>query len=1601
LLILLFWAAFIALCFFVYPQSKWLFYILLLGLAFLFAHTFVKLKHKIAFFTSALLLLISLWLAINYSPFQNFLVKKVAGTLSKELKTKVEVKHVDFSLFNKMLIEGVLVEDRKKDTLLYAGTAKVNITDWFFMKDEAILQYVGLNNTVVNLNRTDSVWNYQFLIDYFDSPSTGKKKKQGLQLDLKVVEVENLKFNKIDGWIGKDLIVSVGKLDVDAKDIDFNGKKIDINSIKLVTPLFAQNNYTGNRDKLGIKKIPSIDTVTIPPKYKWNNDEWVINVKEITVKDGTFKNEKETERLAYTDKFDGQHLMFTNINGSLKNIQFLHDTVSSNINLTTKERSGLDIKKIEAFYKLTPDMMEFNQLDLVTNKSRLRNYYVMRYNNFNDDMSNFLHSVKLEGKFTDSKIHSDDIAIFAPKLKTWNRQFDISGNARGTIDNLVTKNMLIKSGNTTIDGDIALRGLPDINNTFIDFKSRDLKTTYGDMVIIIPSLKKVTQPQLSKLGNIRFKGNYVGFINDFVAYGDITTNLGNINADINMKLPEGGTPIYSGKIITNSFNLGSFLNTKTLGNITVNGKVKGKGFTAAAVNLDFDGTIKQVQLLNYNYQNLTVKGTLNKKLFKGNFDINDPNLIVKEAIGTIDFNDKNPSFNLDGFVQKANLQKLGITNDDFAVKGKLNLNFKGKTVDNFLGDADISDAILTHDGKSMSLTNFHVSSTLENGVKTLAFSSNDAEGTIKGEFNIEQLPSAFSLLLNKYYPSYFKKPTRKLSNQNFTFDIKTKEVDEYVQLLDKRLRGFNNSTFNGSLQLPGDKLNLTATIPEFSYDGKTFVNTQLNAFGTGDTLATTITVDDIGISDSLHLPQSQLTLVSAKDITNLKLTTSASKTLSDAQLNASIQTLPDGVKIKISPSSFILNDKKWNLEKDGELTISQSTIGASEIKFTQGDQAITIFTEENNITGKPDVVADLKNVNINDFSPFLKKVPRLEGILSGKLTLENPFKNPYITFEGVADNFVSENSPIGKVKLKADYNSSTGLLRFKANTDEENYKFEIEGDYNTKDTLNNNLNLTFLSERFKFSFLEPYLGTIFSNMDGNVVSDLKITSGKNGRTVTGTTTLTDASIKVNYTQVTYKFNNETIIFNPDEIDLGTIALKDTLGNSAVASGKMYHNFFQDFEFDNVRLNSDRLLLLNTTKKDNSQFYGKIIGNAKMKISGPITNMIMDIDGEPSLNVLDSNHIYIPSSTGKEAGGVDYIEFIQFGTKMEDLGKGKQGTNILVNMDLKTNPTCKIDVILDEETGDIIKGWGNGNLNIRVGTKENMSIRGIYNITGGEYTFNFQTFLEKYFTITGGTINWNGDPYKAAINIKANYLAKNVDVGNIISSKNFKQKENINILSTLTGELQKPIINFEFVPEGDLKNDYIAQKYLDDLKANPNEMNKQIVSVLLFNSFINDKQNFLSGSNIGGLATNTIGGIVSNLITNSLNKQLERATNGVLSTYFDINAGFGNDLQTQVAQLQANVKAGFKILLSSRLQILVGGSLDYNNPYAQLARRGLITPDISIEWLLNKEGTLRVVGFNRTSTDLNLGQRNRSGVSLTYRKDFNKLSDLFKKKKKGK
>ncbi|MBS1496735.1 MAG: translocation/assembly module TamB domain-containing protein [Bacteroidetes bacterium] len=1601
---LAYWLALAALYFFAYNKVPlWIFIILIAGWATAWLFTFKKTAKKIGFFAFIIILVLSIWGLVQIPSVQNWMVAKVTKTLSEKLHTTIKIENVSLSLFNKVNINGLLVDDLKKDTLLYAGTAKVNITDWFFLKDKISFHYLELDDALINLHRSDSVWNYQFLIDYFSGPKTGGNKKS-TAIELKEIHLNNIRFNKIDKWIGQDMNVALKKMDIQVDSVNLDKKQLAIKEIYLEQPLFAQSDYTGSRPAVA-NLTPILQKIPMVSAFKWNNDGWICSVKKFQLFDGSFKNDKETDRPVYTDRFDGQHLLFNHITGSINNVLFLHDTLTADISLAAKERSGLDIKKLQSKMKFTPELMEFNNLALQINNSKLGNYYAMHYNEFNNDFSSFLHNVTLNVSLTNSSISSDDLAIFSPNLKSWNRVFEIQGSAKGSIDNFSTKNIKIKTGNTIIDGDIAMRGLPDINSTFIDFKSNFLQTNYADLTAIIPQLKNAKQVSLSKLGTINYTGYFTGFIRDFVAYGNFNTGLGGVTADLNMKIPENGISAYSGKIATNGFNIGSFLNASQLGIVTANTKIKGRGFSLKNLNANVDATVKRFDFNGYSYQNAIVNGDFDKQLFKGHLSIDDPNLKISGLDGALNISTKQIAFNLNADVAKANLKNLLLTNDNLSLSGLFSLNFTGNNIDNFLGTARINDATLKHDSTKLSFDSLTLKSEFLENKKLLTLQSNELEASINGQFKIMELPDAFTFFLSKYYPSYFTLPKHAISKQDFTFNIKTHRVDEYVRLFDKKLSGFNHADIKGSVNIQNYQLRLDAAIPEFIYDKKTFTNTTLQSIGNKDTLNTQVAFENIAIDDSLHFPLTKLLISAHNNVSLVKLNTTGSKIIGDAELNATIQSLSDGVKIHFYPSSFVINNKKWQLEKDGEITLRKKIIDANEVKFFHDKQQIVISTELDELTDNTNLVARLSNVDL-DFLPIILKEPKISGLVTGTATLINPFGNPILQFDGNIDSLSLDNKNIGRLNLNASANTSTGIVNYKAIADNPDNQFMVNGFYNYKDTTGNQLSANLQAGKLNLDILQPYLSTIFSQMSGTAQGNIKVYSGNNNQYITGDATISNGALKIAYTQCKYLFDKQTIHFGEDLIDIGTIKLKDTLNNEGVVSGKMHHHFFKDFSFENMRFETQKMLLLNTTKKDNQDFYGNVTGRAIMTLRGPVTNLQMNIDGAPSS--LDSSHIYLPTGNSRENNSVDYLDFIQFGSMMDKQYSKDQSTNIVVNLNLTANPACKVDVILDEETNDVIKGQGNGQLAIRVGNKEPLSIRGKYNITNGEYTFNFQTFLNKPFTLNeGSSITWNGDPYAAQIDIAAEYLAKNVNlaavsqINNGLNTSGYTQKDDINIIAHLTGSLKTPKITFDFkLPETSEKNkDYILVKRLDEFKNDENEMNKQVASLLLFNTFITQDQNFLSQDNTIAFATSTIGGAISGFLTNTLNRQLEKATKGVISSYIDINPTVS--LQKTASALQANIRAGLKILLSNRLNILIGGNLDYNDPYAlqSLDRKGLFTPDITIEWILNNDGSLRVVGFNRTSVDITTGQRNRSGVQLSYRKDFDKIGDLFKSRKK--
>jgi hypothetical protein len=101
----------------------------------------------------------------------------------------------------------------------------------------------------------------------------------------------------------------------------------------------------------------------------------------------------------------------------------------------------------------------------------------------------------------------------------------------------------------------------------------------------------------------------------------------------------------------------------------------------------------------------------------------------------------------------------------------------------------------------------------------------------------------------------------------------------------------------------------------------------------------------------------------------------------------------------------------------------------------------------------------------------------------------------------------------------------------------------------------------------------------------------------------------------------------------------------------------------------------------------------------------------------------------------------------------------------------------------------------------------------------------------------------------------------------------------------------------------------------------------------------------------------------------------------------------------------NLSVG-KSLFNERLTFTLGSAADFgisSNTYATTPKNLPFLPDISAEWKVTPDGRLVLTFFYRDTYNYltNLGAReNRSGASISYRREFDHTGELWKKKKKS-
>ncbi|MFZ9214584.1 MAG: translocation/assembly module TamB domain-containing protein, partial [Sediminibacterium sp.] len=981
----------------------------------------------------------------------------------------------------------------------------------------------------------------------------------------------------------------------------------------------------------------------------------------------------------------------------------------------------------------------------------------------------------------------------------------------------------------------------------------------------------------------------------------------------------------------------------------------------------------------------------------------------------INFNQTIPAFNIVGDLAYSNLKALKLYPKFIEVTGLLDANFSGNNLDNFTGNAKFLNANINDSTTKLNFDSLSLRSSQIGIEKLISLKSNDFNASINGQFKVADLPKSIQSFLHHYYPNYIEAPGKLSADQNFTIKANANYIDPYISLYNKNWSGFNDFSFEGNINTKSYQLIASANIPYGKINDYAFTGANIQAKGDINNLSLLTNIDNFGIGDSIHFPNSIISIDSKNDKSIVQVKTSASSNLNDANLEAEVYTLQDGIRIQWKPSNFTLNNKKWTLEKEGELVLRKNFVQASNVKFVQGTQEILIQTEEEDGGNTNQLNIKLNNLVIGDITNLLIQQPRFEGIANGNITLKNIFSDVKVDARINSSQLRVDNDSVGLVNLTAGYDAKTGKLPFTVISDNKDYNIRANGFYSLADSAQQPLFTNIQLSDTRINFVEQFLTGIFSDIDGRATGQLSIQGNPTSPTLLGEVSVQNAALKVDYTQVDYHIDSLRVTFLEDGIDFGKFTIRDKYNNKAFGSGKLYEKQFENMAFD-FDITTNNLLLLDTKAKDNSIFYGKAIGKANFNFKGPSTNAKITLVAEST----DSSHIVLPNAVSKESASADFISYKKYGTEIQSENKASD-FNLLLDLDLTANNKTQIDVILDDVSGDIIKANGSGRLKIKSGTTEPLTIRGRYNIDKGNYDFSFQSLIKKPFELIpnkGNYIEWTGDPNKANIKIDAQYTAEQVALYDLIGNLNMSgavkgYRGPVYVVAQLRDKLTKPSISFKLdFPQGSpIKTDNELVQYLTRLEQDDNEILKQVSFLIVFNSFapptIGNGGNGNANAMFATIGVNTLSQILTKEINKMFSNMLYKLT-GDKSLRFDVGTSLYSNADllgaasginttasnTGINRSRVNFKVG-KSFFEDKIVVTFGGDLDFNLSNSSSVKNGNLQwlPDLNIEFILTQDRKLRAILFNKNSLDISgssFGRRNRFGASISYRRDFEKL-----------
>ena len=1394
-----------------------------------------------------------------------------------------------------------------------------------------------------------------------------------------------------------DTLIYAKRLNVNIKDINFPRRVANIRSIEIEKGLV--NFYTDTQEILNLQffidSLKSKDST----KQKWEIDISKLNTSEVYFK---YKDYRKTNEIR--EGVNLSDLNLKNLELKLRDFEVSDDSVKFDITgLSFIEKSGFNVNSFSGLMSISNKFIHFKNLDIHTDYSDLTADKFQLNFRSSKDLKYITSKVNFVSVFKNSRLSFIDISYFAAKDLKYHQEFILNGNIYGRINSLKGKDVLINyNEKTNLHLNFNINGLPDINNTFLYLDIKNLVTNANDIDQLNIPLNEQKTVKVSKIlnqfGTITYSGNFTGFYNDFVAYGLITTGLGNFSTDISLVPAENRFIGFKGKINAHNFNIGKLIKQeKYLGNLTLSTNIEGYSMSGNKLIAVIDGTVHKMEANGYLYNNINLNGELTDKTFDGSLKIEDPNIEFQFS-GRVDFSNTIPVFDFTAYAPKINLKKLNFDKNanNSTISFVMEADITGNTFNNMNGKISILNSVISRNNDQLEINNMQMFAREEIGTKKFTVKSGFFDLEIAGNYYFENIFTSLKKSLNNYFPTLINSKEISDTLNDFTYRVDFKNITPVCELLTDSFCISENSFIQGEYTPKKDHFVLNSFINNLKYQKLNFSSLSIKSSSNNYNVKLDIDSKEIEYENLLNLVNYKFrgrgyndSIKAYNSWNNLDTNENSGNITANIKFDQPVNGVSPIIYIDIVNSGVIVDNNFWKIDPSTIKIDSTGLYIKNEFNIQHNNQNIRFYGNiSKNKNNKFNITTNnLEIIKLNAITNL--KSFNLNGFLSGKATISDLFTDPYLISEFKVDSF-SINKEI------------VGDLFFTTKWDNNKKRINING-YTKKGRIENlNLNGIYIPEgrlidfdlemnKLKIDFFNPVFANIFSDIYGMSSGNLSVNGTLKKPVLNGKLFLQKTVLKVDFLNTKYSFTNN-IILEDNNIILPDIKLFDTQNNYALINGAIKNSYFNDWVL-NINIQSNNVLCLNTTELDNSDFFGTVYANGLIQINGPVNNIVFDITAKSSPGTV----FYIPLYD--QSGNIK-SDFITFKSNNEqDLTGNIESENynistsgIQLNMDIEVTPDAETQLIFDSKIGDIIKSRGNGNLLLEINQYGEFQIFGDYVIEKGDYLFTLQNVINKRFNVkSGGDIVFNGNPYEAQIDIEANYNLRTsiydlVRDGIDEANKGFYDRRfPVECKVFLTGELLNPSIDLDI----ELLNSDEETKLLFDrelgkgagLEQTDNTiLNKQFLSLMVINQFTPGNTGFYEADMYGKSASVTTSEMLSNQLSNWLSQ---------INDNWDI--GFNYRYDSDLSEQQMEVALSTQVL-NDRMTLNGNVDLAGNN-----TQSNDLIGDFEIEYRLSKSGKLKLKAYHKSNeSKLDFEESpHTQGVGLFYREEFDSFNELWK------